>query len=327
MIRVLMTTPEGDTREGDLALFETWLAEREGSGADAHVWIDMQGEGEENERRILERLGCHPLAIQDAHKERHPPKIEEFDNHTLIIYRGIASFDAELNFVPQQVSFFVGETFLVTLHGGLAMSIDRLFKEQGGELLRQSPERVALRTMYLSAGYYLDSLLEFENALSDLEDELQDNGNDQLMRQITQYRSRLVKMRRVFNYHKNITQELVAYDYEHLPRQNDETLHAINDVSERFERLYTLTQMYYDICGDLVDGYISITSHQLNNTMRMLTVITAIFVPLTFIAGLYGMNFTYMPELNYRYGYFVVMGVMGVITVWLVWLFKRMRWF
>ncbi len=86
-------------------------------------------------------------------------------------------------------------------------------------------------------------------------------------------------MRRIFSYHKGITQELTAYDYAHLPRGESETLHAITDVEERFERLYTLTQMYYDICGDLVDGYISISSHQLNITMRVLTVITAIFRP------------------------------------------------
>ena len=72
--------------------------------------------------------------------------------------------------------------------------------------------------------------------------------------------------------------------------------------------------MYYDICGDLVDGYISISSHQLNITMRVLTVITAIFVPLTFIAGIYGMNFEYMPELSYQYGYFFVWG--GHVGYW-----------
>jgi magnesium transporter len=322
MIRTLLTTPEGDVNEGDEQLIDLW---RQTPGS--HIWVDMQGESQAVEQRFLEDFECHPMAIQDAQKERHPPKIEEFEHHTLIIYRGISSFDAQLNFVPQQVSFFVGERFLVTLHPGEALSIKRLFNEQGSALLAHSPEHVALRVMYLSAGYYIDSLLEFEVALSDLEDELLDNGNDVLMRRITAYRSRLVKMRRIFSYHKGITQELTAYDYAHLPRDKNDTLHAITDVEERFERLYTLTQMYYDICGDLVDGYISISSHQLNITMRVLTVITAIFVPLTFIAGIYGMNFEYMPELGYRYGYFFVWGIMLGIGGMLIWLFKRKHWF
>ncbi|MBP5978963.1 MAG: magnesium/cobalt transporter CorA [Halomonas sp.] len=322
MIRSIVTTLDGTVYEGDEQLFATWQAI-----PDSNIWIDMQGENEETVERLLAKFECHPMAIQDANKERLPPKIEEFDNHTLLIYRGISSFDAQLNFVPQQVCFFIGERFLVTLHSGLAMSVERLLKEHGKSLLAKSPEQVALKIMYTSAGYYIDSLLEFEAELSDLEDELLENGNDVLMRKITTYRSRLVKMRRVFNYHKGITQELTAYDYQHLPREESETLHAINDVAERFERLYTLTQMYYDICGDLVDGYISISSHQLNITMRVLTVITAIFVPLTFIAGVYGMNFEYMPELGYRYGYFFVWGAMIGMAVVLIWLFKRKGWF
>ncbi|SDK37067.1 magnesium transporter CorA family protein [Billgrantia gudaonensis] len=321
MIRTRWLDGEGQEHLGGEELIATWQAAPQG-----HIWIDMQGEPIARERELLEAFGCHPMAIEDAHRERHPPKIEEFENHTLILYRGISAFDAELNYTPQQMAFFLGERFLITLHPGKALSIDRLFDAEGGVLLRRSPEHVALRVMYLSAGYYLDSLLEFENALSDLEDALLDDGSDALMRRIIAYRSRLVKMRRVFNYHVGITQDLTAYDYSHLPRGNEDTFHAINDVHERFERLHSLTQMYYDICGDLIDGYISLSSHQLNLTMRVLTVITAIFVPLTFIAGIYGMNFAHMPELAYRYGYFVVLAVMLAIGVSLLWLFRRKHW-
>ena len=84
--------------------------------------------------------------------------------------------------------------------------------------------------------------------------------------------------------------------------------------------------MYYEICGDLVESHISISSHQLNQTMKILTIITAIFVPLGFIAGLYGMNFQYMPELQFRYGYFVILGLMAVLAVGMLTLFRRVRW-
>nr|WP_163502061.1 magnesium transporter CorA family protein [Halomonas socia] len=322
MIRTLMVDDTGRWQRGGEELIAAWR-----DSAKAHIWIDMQGESQACEREMLEAFDCHPLAINDAHRDRHPPKIEEFDHHTLIIYRGIAAFDAELNYRAQPLCFFIGERFLISLHPSEARSIERLFDEHGTVLLQASPQQVALKVMYISAGYYLDSLLEFEGVLSDLEDELLEAGNDQLMRRITAYRSRLVKMRRIFNYHKGITQELIAYDYRHLPRDDSDTLHAINDVYERFERLHSLTQMYYDICGDLVNGYISISSHQLNITMRVLTVISAIFIPLTFIAGLYGMNFENMPELGWRYAYFVVLGVMLGIGVTLVWLFHRKGWF
>ncbi|QTF92230.1 magnesium transporter CorA family protein [Halomonas sp. BM-2019] len=322
MIRTLLVDAEGQARTGGEELLARWR-----EAPESHLWVDLQGEPPQIEREWLLIFDCHPMAIDDAHRERHPPKIEEFEGHTLILYRGIAAFDAELNFTPQQLAFFLGERFVVTLHPGVANSIDRLFQHEGAGLLHRSPQQVALRVMYHSAGYYLDSLLEFENALSDLEDALIQNDSDALMRQVIGYRSRLVKMRRVFKYHLGITQELTAYDYSHLPRDDVETLHAINDVHERFERLHSLTQMYYDICGDLVDGHISLSSHRLNITMRILTVITAIFVPLTFIAGIYGMNFAHMPELEHRYGYFMVLGLMLAIGLGLAWLFRRKGWF
>ena len=84
--------------------------------------------------------------------------------------------------------------------------------------------------------------------------------------------------------------------------------------------------MYYDICGDLINGYMSVTSHQLNATMRVLTVITALFVPLTFLAGIYGMNFEYIPELKADNGYFILLGVMAVVSVVLLMVFKKKRW-
>lgn len=322
MLRTLLTTADGETYTGGEELIERFQAEPE-----SRIWIDVQGESSARERALLEAFGCHPLAIIDAQKDnRHPPKIEEFETHTLIIYRGLSAFDADLDYQPQQIPFFIGERYLISLHASQAMSIDRMLGQNGGALLRKSPGHVALRIMYLSAGFYQESLTEFEARLSELEDALVENGTDTLMKQVIGYRSRLLKMRRIFNYHQSITGELLSTECEHIPHGNEDTEHAINDVHERFERLYSLTSMYYDICGDLIDGYMSLSSHQLNRTMQVLTVITAIFVPLTFLAGIYGMNFAYIPELSYRYGYFFLLGSMAVIALGLIWLFRRWRW-
>ena len=84
--------------------------------------------------------------------------------------------------------------------------------------------------------------------------------------------------------------------------------------------------MYYEICGDLIEGYISVSSHHLNNTMKVLTIITAIFVPLGFLAGLYGMNFENMPELGWKYAYFALLGVMATLAATMLLVFRRIRW-
>ena len=124
-------------------------------------------------------------------------------------------------------------------------------------------------------------------------------------------------------YHEKMFSELRRSS---SPILGAELRHDLTDVFENFERLHSLSTMLYETAGDLIDGYLSATSHRLNNTMRVLTVITAIFVPLSFLAGLYGMNFQNMPELQAKNGYFVLLGVMGSIAFALLGFFRWKRW-
>ena len=321
MIRSILTAKNGATRMGGIELVDEWR-----SFPGATLWLDIEAESQESEKAILEKMNCHPLAIQDTQRARHPPKIEEFGEYTFILYRGIANFTAELKHEPQTLGFFIGKNILITCHPQKAVSIEKFFAEASGTLLKQGPGHLALRIMHTSAGLYLDALLEFETHLSDIEDTLMTNGNDELMRELVNYRSKLVKLRRLFNYHRNITDELRGDDYLALANSEDAMGHAITDLHDRFDRLYTMTEMFYSICGDLIDGYLSISSHQLNRTMQVLTVITAIFIPLGFLAGLYGMNFDHMPELHAQNGYFILLAVMGTIAVSLLIVFKKIRW-
>ena len=125
----------------------------------------------------------------------------------------------------------------------------------------------------------------------------------------------------------NLSQTLIELQHQDEPSNISIDQPVMQDLHERFERLQSLSRMYYEICGDLVDGYLSISSHKLNNTMRVLTLITAIFVPLSFLAGIYGMNFEVIPELHHPDGYFILLGVMACIALGLIGLFKWKRWF
>ncbi|WP_370315444.1 magnesium transporter CorA family protein [Thalassolituus sp.] len=321
MIRTLLTYKNGKSLQGGLELIDEWR-----SKPDTYLWLDLEAESEERELEILKSMNCHPLAIHDAQRPRHPPKIEEFSNYTFILYRGIASFSAELEHEAQTIALFVGKNILITRHPKEALSVNRMFNDTGAAQLRMGAGHLALKIMHTSAGIYLDALLEFESHLSDIEDSLVTNGNDELMRELMVYRSRLVKLRRLFNYHRNITDELRSEEYDLIAISDEPMRHAITDLHDRFDRLYTMTEMFYSICGDLIDGYLSIASHQLNRTMQVLTVITAIFIPLGFLAGLYGMNFEYIPELHAKNGYFYLLGVMGMIAVGLLVLFRKIRW-
>lgn len=323
MLRCKLVTGDGNLQEGGEALIEIWRAT-----PGSRIWIDVQIENPEEVKVFLAKMGCHSLAVSDALRKRHPPKFEPFDEHLFILYRGILNISDNLEFEHQTVAFFITENSIISVHPGKSLGVEQIWSQERQPLLKGTYE-VALQVMHYSAGRYLDAVLQFESELSDLEDALQERGNDEMLAQLTAYRGKLLRLKRVFNYHQNVTANLLetAETYAGLNVSDERYTHLTNDVHDRFERLHSLTQMHYEICGDLIEGYLSIASHQLNVTMRILTVITAIFVPLSFMAGLYGMNFEYMPELKSHYGYFYLLGAMLLCAGGLIYFFKRRRWF
>jgi len=317
----MLVHPDKSCRYGNDELIAVWRDD-----PNYLLWIDIDSHEKEAERTLLKQLDCHPLAIIDAQRERHPPKIELFDNYIFMLYRGIYHPEDNLLFQHLQISMFVGMNVVITTHAKKSLSIDKLFAKEGEKHLLKSPITLALKIFHYSCGIYLQKLFEFEEKLEEIEDQFQLAGDDKMMREITAYQSRLTKLKRTFSYHSNIGSELKTLVADETSLINPTDLHTVTDVHERIERLLSLSQMHYDICSDLINGYLSVTSHQLNQTMRVLTVITAVFVPLSFLAGLYGMNFEYIPELKVKHGYYYLLGFMGLISISLIYLFKRKRW-
>lgn len=305
MIRAQLLTTTGDWLTGGKELIERWQNDECG-----YIWIDLEGERPADEKTILQSLGCHLLAIEDVQRYRHPPKTETFENHTLILYRGLSEFKKDLTFKQMTIALFAGDRCLISCHQRPSRGVSFYWEHAQQENLLISPGLLASKVMRFSVGCYLDSILEFEPALNELEDSMQDKPSDDLLREVLAYKSRLRKLKRIFSYHERLVGKLLKEIPQRLTDEDGDIEHGLQDLFERCERLNSLCAMYYEICGDLINGYLSISSHQLNNTMKILTVITAIFVPLTFIVGVYGMNFDNMPELHSVYGYYYTWAVM-----------------
>tara|TARA_R110000823_G_scaffold27609_17_gene80503 strand:+ start:24954 stop:25922 length:969 start_codon:yes stop_codon:yes gene_type:complete len=321
MIRAMLTGADGACEEGRAELVAQWREQPA-----SRLWLDIEGDLGEPEQELLLGLGCDPLAISDCKRVRHPPKVECFDANTFILFRGIASLDERLQLEPQQLGIWVGDGFLITVHRGKSVSVENAWAEDlQAPRVDAAAERV-LRLIHYASGRYLERLLNFEDRLADLEDGMLGNHSESEMKELVVYRSRLRKLRRIFSYHHRLAQSLLETGSAHLGEGDGAHYHLRRDVFDRCERLYSLGSMYYELCGDLVEGYISLSSHQLNQTMKILTIISAIFVPLTFLAGIYGMNFEYMPELQWRYAYFFLLGLMLTVATALYIVFKRVRW-
>ncbi|MDH4039379.1 MAG: magnesium transporter CorA family protein [Gammaproteobacteria bacterium] len=320
-VRTKLLGTNGQVREGAEELLAQWQ-----TGQADTLWLDIEGELSAAIRAELQTLGLHQLAIADVERKRLPPKLEEFNNNTFILFRGIIQLDEDLVLTPQQIGFFVGERFLVTIHREESLSINRLWSEITGGSAPTSPGRLALQVMDYASDRYLQKILDFEAHLGEMEERLLSRPSDSVMAELVGYRSELRKLRRIFNYHNRLVTEILGEEPKFLGTGQAADRHLWRALGDRCERLFSLTSMYYEICGDLVEGYISISSHELNTTMKILTIITAIFVPLSFLAGLYGMNFENMPELHLEYGYFFALGAMASTAAVLVYIFKRKRW-
>ncbi|MBI1179171.1 MAG: magnesium/cobalt transporter CorA [Alphaproteobacteria bacterium] len=310
----------GQTRFGGLELVDAW----EASG-DALLWIDLDEPSEREEAALMRRFGIHPRAIEDAQAPRHPPKAEDFGDILFLLIKGLDAETDSISFGTIQIAIFAGRRFMLTRHGGPSPSIARLWArtEQEPALLGQGPSAMAIELVGIVMDRFLPILLAVEDRLDWLEDEVAERPRDELLSELISLKSNLTRMRRITTYHTQMCAQVTgsppaAFDDGHR--------HDLRDLYEKLERLTSLTGLYYDLSSDLMDGYISLASHRLNNIMKVLTIVASIFIPLTFLAGVYGMNFQNIPELHYRYSYYILIAVMVALAAGLLTLFRRKRW-
>jgi magnesium transporter len=318
---MLYETPDGPLVVGGGELVERWKTDER-----ALIWLDLGDEPVGEAGRLLrEDFGLHPLAVSDALRERHPPKLEHFGDYTFLLLRGLSAESKDTDFSTIQLALFVGRRFLVTRHSADSPSTDKLWREaqENAGRLAASPAVLALRLCRIMVDRYLGILLALEPRLEELEDEILSSPRDELLGELAGYKSSLKKLRRIFAYHQQVFSALRNGEY---PLFGTEIVHELNDVYEHQERAVSLSGLYYELAVDLVESYISLASHHLNQIMKVLTIVTVIFVPLSFLAGLYGMNFENIPELHARYGYYILLGVMAGIAVTLLALFRKKRW-
>jgi magnesium transporter len=322
MIRTLLyDTVSGHLDEGNQELVKDWKQD-----GNKLLWLDLSDEPDDIAKQLLcGDLDLHPLAVQDALRDRHPPKVEDFENYTFLLFKGLSKVSESLDFTTLQLAQFVGKRLLVTRRSAESRSVNQLWEEirRNNSRMASGPAILALRLTRIMVEHYLQLILGLEPRLEELEDEILTQPRDEILGELSGYKTDLKKLRRVFVYHQQIFSTLKSHSF---PCFGEEITHELNDVYEQQERAGSLTDLYYELAADLIDSYISIASHHLNQIMKVLTIITAIFVPLSFLAGIYGMNFEHMPELHSSSGYFILLGVMlGIATILLL-VFRKKRW-
>ena len=318
---ILYNPVSKSSKLGGIELLDEWDALDS-----AWVWVNISGVWDEAEHELLgERFGMPRLAIQDANRERHPPKLEVFDNLVFIMLRDLLVGDHHNELRVSQVSLFLGANFLISRHQHELPSVKSILDavQEQPKILNAGPAHITYAISRRIVDNYTPVVLDLEERLAELEDLVFERTDDEVIELITRYNRSLKQLRRHLVYQRDVMAQLRRPAVP-LPLKLNQ--HEFNDVFEHLERLASLCQLNQELASDLLNTHLNLASHRLNQVMRVLTITTVIFLPLALLAGLYGMNFQFMPELTWRYGYFGVLTTMAAIVVALIVVFKRKGW-
>jgi len=294
------------------------------------VWLNVDGLGD---AATIEKLGgmfhLHPLALEDVVNVHQRPKLESYDGHHFIVIRMITLND---HVETEQVSLFLGEGFVLT------------FQEKPGDCFDPVRERIRNKAPRISrsgADYLayalLDALVDscypllesFGERLDALQDEVLEQAARRTIAQVHDAKRDLRVLRRAVWPMRELFNSLYR---DPLPYITDETRVFLRDCYDHTIQVMDLVETYREVASDLTDVYLSSVSNRMNEIMKVLTIISTVFIPLTFIVGVYGMNFNpdsspwNMPELNWRYGYPFSMVLMAACVVALLIFFRRKGW-
>jgi magnesium transporter len=297
------------------------------------TWIHMQGPMQADTiKNIGNIFEFHPLTLEDVLNKGQRPKLEEYDDLLFIIMSMPVITDGEI--IIEQVSIFMGEDYIISFHSG----VDDPFDPLRNRLRKKSGRIRSLKADYLLYGI-IDMVIDQgypvlegigENIENIEEALLSTSAKQATLGEIHHIRRRLLLLRRNFWPQRDVVNSLLRSE---TPLIREGTTIYLRDCYDHTIQILDLIENYREMASSLVDIYLSSTSYRLNEIMRVLTIIATIFIPLTFIVGVYGMNFNQsdspwaMPELHWYYGYPLVWGAMIATVVAMVIYFKRKDWF
>jgi len=300
--------------------------ERELLTEDALHWIDLEDPTVKEATILEDPFHFHPLAIEDCLAEVHHPKIDDYESYIFVIVHGVR-FDAPNDqFITRELDIFLGRNYLITHHKGPMRSIATLREQCSKNLISSFPKGVDFlihQILDLLFEHYFPNLDAIEDKVQLVQVEVFENPTRETLDRVFALKRDVLQLRRICAPQREIVNRLARGEFKVVsPR----AAVYFRDIYDNLYRIVEASFSYQDIVQSLLDAYLSAVSNRLNETMKRLTVIGAIMAALTVITGVYGMNFEFMPELHWRFGYVFVWAVMFLVTAGLYYFFKKKDW-
>ena len=336
----LMSFSDNFLDEVELGSYQE-LIKRVKAKPDARHWIDIRGYGDQ---AMLEQLivdfSLHPLQMEDVINDYQRPKVEEFDNNRLFIITRMLRWSPEFkSLVDVQLSMFTGANYILTLQSDYGDCLDPLRERirVGKGVIRTRPTMyMAYAVLDVVLDYYFPVMAEIGHYMEELEQKVLRQPAKSTLTEVLDLKSELVKLRRITWPERDLMNELLRMDDATIP---DSLKVYFRDAYDHAVQLIDLVENHREMSSSLVELYMSTVSNRMNEIMKVLTIISSIFIPLSFIVGLYGMNFSRenpetgqvfrysMPELYEPYSYPILLTLMGILILLQLYFFYRKGWF
>jgi magnesium transporter len=295
------------------------------------VWVDLQGETPEKmdeAKNILSNVfNFHHLTIEDCLETRNQPKIEAFPDYFYFIVHGVKNETNSANFVTKELDGYLGKNFVVTYHVERFSSIKRVKSQirANSYACQRGAAYVLHQILDQLVDLYMPVVDDFDNTINLIEDRVfrMRRDNNEILEEIMDLRRSVARLKRISSRQLDVLYRLSNGEFPQIPKS---ILPFYRDVYDHLLRISDLSESYRDLVSGLFDIHFSVTANKTNEVMKLLAIFSAIMLPLSLIAGIYGMNFEHMPELKTPYGYYMTIGFMILVAVTLLYYFWRKGW-
>ncbi len=312
----------GGTTECVATVDPAWLTPDSG----VWVWVDLDRPTTDEARILTDVFHFHELAVEDALSASHHPKIESYGDYLYLILHGIDFSAAEHCFTTRDIDFFLGSQFLVTVHPGVSRSIGKINEACGrnNRVLAEGPGALLHRIVDTMVDNYRPEVEKLDDRLDTLEDKVFDSSDTQLAREILNFKKDVSSLRQVVLPQRDVVGRLARREFSLV---NEPLAYKFRDVHDHLVRLADEAMFFQDRITSILDAHLSAVSNQLNTVMKVLTIIATLFMPLTVLTGMYGMNVAlpHLPGGDHAQFWWIV-GMMLTMSGGMLAFFRRRGW-
>ena len=291
------------------------------------TWINIDGIHQVD---IIEKTGrqfeLHPLIIEDIVNPQQRPKMEDFGDYIYVVFKMLQYDDKENQIKIEQVSLIVGKNYVLSfqeMKGDIFEPVRNRIRNNKGRIRRMLSDYLAYVLMDTIVDNYFVLLENLGERIEELEDKVVMDPRPVILQQVYRLKRDMIFLRKSV---WPLREVISGLERAESPLFRKGTQNYLRDVYDHTIQAIETVETFRDMLSGMHDTYLSSISNRMNEIMKVLTIIATIFIPLTFVAGIYGMNFKFMPELEWRWAYFAVWGVLAAIAVTMLFYFRRKKW-